>query len=204
MSSLEDLSDKYNEFWETREAIKARQRQQLEDELAPQRQALQRAIFKVQADYHYTVGQVAEAIGNTRNFVYLIRNDKPLIETDPQKRKERGLTTRIRPVAGLAQKKIATIEKIDAELSNEATVLGWEYSLDRAERSVWITKLEDGEQAEYEYHYKLNEWNVMTTESMPEDWYSDPNMSEAQRSFYRNLIEDINKNAVQAPPQTLE
>ena len=200
MSSLEDLDDQYREFWRQREEIKARHRKELEDELAPQRGRLQRAIFKVQADYGYTVGQVADTIGNTRNFVYLIRNDKPLIETDPVKRKERGVTTRLRPAPGQAVRKVAAIQDTSQQLEGEATVLGWDYDLDRNERTVWIHRPDpaNGTEITTEYHYTLDQYNQVTGDLL--DQWNTPDVTQQQINFYREIVQDINKFAIDAEP----
>jgi hypothetical protein len=191
------MDDSYRAFWSKREEIKARHRAELEAELAPERKALQRDIFKVQADYGYTVGQVAETLGNTRNFVYLIRNDKPLIETDPEKRKEKGLTTRIRtPQAGLAKRKQATVATTANELSNalEAeSVSNWHYDINPTERLVTITV---GDGGTLTYAYTVDQYENIV--DIPSDWL-DMNLSKSEKDFYRKIIQEIQSNAIQPP-----
>lgn len=174
MSAIDDkLRKDYEEFWSKRRAIQLRQRQELEAELSPERQKLAGSMNTAKNNHNYSANDIANVLGlKNRNFIYLIWNDKPLVELDPAKRRN-GRAPRLR------EDKVKPVEVVkSSELSYEIADLGF------GTYHVVVS----GEGYSVPYLIDRNEHGEIVT--IPEDWYR-PSLPPEEREFYRDLIKAV-------------
>jgi hypothetical protein len=158
----DNLTSAYDAFWQKRQAIRERQREELEKELAPERHKLAEAIW-AQRKEGASVGDVANKLGlKNRNFVYNIINDSPLVDLAKSVREKP-------PVA--------------------APVSGLHYEiLSEADNSFLVTVTDATKGISTPYAVQRNEHGELV--SIPDDWYV-PKMDAETKKFYQGLIKAI-------------
>ena len=167
----EDVKWAYDQFWTQRRAIQERQRRELEQELAPERQELRDAIAKARAD-GLTVQDLADELGlKNRNFLYLVMNDQPLVELDPERRK----IARSPSLSGKEPKK-----RKDKEATTHLS-----YSIKNTEAGIFEVRVTSVEPF-WDKHYTVSRVDGVIVD-IPEDWYMDSENAD----FYRDLIKAV-------------
>jgi len=173
----DNLRDAYDAFWRKRDEVKKRQRRELEEQTAGERQALARAIWDARrAPSKYTVRDIADLLGLTnRNFIYTVLRDEPLNDPD-------AATNAVgRPSAAQRQQAKADKEKSTPFHLSHSEV-------QREDDMVYVSVSDARTSAVHEYNiYVDGDGRIV---EIPEAWYSDE-LDPAEVQFYKDLIQTI-------------